>query len=304
MKNNLESRLTAQKATNNFKTIMIMAFFVVIVGALGLFAAKYTGNNTFLYGMILGSVAMNLYSYFFSDKIALSSAGAEEADKNKYSDLYNSVDSLAKKANLKKSPRVYIINDPAPNAFATGRNENHASVAVTTGLLAMMNKGELEGVLAHELAHIKHKDILIMTVVVVLAGVLSYLAQFAFSVTSRQNSDNNNSSGSGVIGLVLGLAASLLIPIASGMIQSSISRKREFMADADGALITGYAEGLASALEKIGGFKQPLQRATAATAHLYISCPFGAKEERQSFFQKLFMTHPPIEERIAILRGQ
>ena len=275
-----------------------MVFFVLIIGLLGYFLTGVTGNNTFLYGLILGSIVTNIVSYFFSDKIALSSAGAIPADENKYADLYTITKELCVKGGI-RMPKLFIINDPAPNAFATGRNEAHASVAVTTGLLALMNKSELEGVLAHELTHIKHKDILIMTVVVVLAGILSYMAHFAFSVTNSRNSRE----GSGALGLIVGLVASILIPFAAMMIQSAISRKREFAADAGGALISGYAEGLASALEKIGGYSQGLQRATPATAHLYISNPFGASKGNTSFFQKLFMTHPPIAERIAVLRN-
>jgi heat shock protein HtpX len=298
MNNNLNVNLTAQKSANNIKTILIMAFFVLVIGLLGYFLTGVTGNNNFLYALIFGSIITNIISYFFSDKIALSSAGAIPADENKYADLYTITRELCVKGGI-RMPKIYIINDPAPNAFATGRNETHASVAVTTGLLALMNKSELEGVLAHELTHIKHKDILIMTVVVVLAGILSYMAHFAFSISNTKSSRDN----SGVLGLIVGLVASTLIPFAAMMIQSAVSRKREFAADAGGALISGYAEGLASALEKIGGYTQGLQRATPATAHLYISNPFGASKGNVSFFQKLFMTHPPIAERIAVLRN-
>ncbi len=275
-----------------------MALFFVGIIFFGFLFAAFTGNANYLWGAIIGSLIMNFVSFFFSKKIALSSSGAVEADETKYQELHQIVENLSQKAHIPK-PDVYIINDPGPNAFATGRNQDNAAVAVTTGLLAMMNKNELEGVIAHELSHVKHKDILIMTVVVVLAGTLSMLAHL---VMQRSLFGSNDRDNNGAIGLAIGIIAAIVLPLAATIVQLSISRKREFMADAGGAIVTGYPEGLASALQKISTYKQPLQHATPATAHLYISCPFGGVE-RQTFFQKLFMTHPPVEERIKALMG-
>lgn len=292
--------IISQKRSNSAKTFFLMALFFVAIIFLGFIISYSTGNTNYLYGAFYASLAMNFFSYFFSAKIALSTSGAEKADKEKYKELYDIVHSLAHTAHI-KIPELYIINDPAPNAFATGRNENNASIAVTTGLLATMNKNELEGVLAHELSHIQNKDILIMTIVVVLAGTLSMLAHFTLQRSMYSSSEDRG--GSAALSLIVGIIASIVLPLAATIVQLSISRKREFMADASGALITGHAEGLASALEKIGNFSQPLQRATNATAHLYIANPFGGKIKK-AYFQKLFMTHPPLEERIAVLRGE
>jgi heat shock protein HtpX len=223
-------------------------------------------------------------------------SGAVKADENKYADLHKMVEMLAAKDGIKK-PDVYIVNDPAPNAFATGRSRNSASVAATTGLLAMLDRGELEGVMAHEITHIKNRDMLVMTIVVTMSAVLSSIANMAAYASMSNNRENNN--GPMMVVAVLG---NVLLPIVSLFIQSAISRRREFMADAGGALLTEHPEALASALQKIGGFKQPMQNASPATAHLYISCPFGGKVG-QTFFQKIFMTHPPIEERVKALIG-
>jgi heat shock protein HtpX len=272
-----------------------MALFLVAIIALGFILSIGTGNVDYLYGAIILSLVMNFIGYFFSASIALSAAGAEEADEDKYAELHQTIELLSQKAHIPK-PDVYIINDPAPNAFATGRNERNAAVAVTTGLLATLNKSELEGVIAHELSHIRNKDILIMTVVVVLAGTVSMIANM---VMFRGLNDRENN----VVALAMGLVASIVLPIAATLVQLAISRKREFVADASGALLTEYPEGLAEALKKISQYKQPLKQVTPSTAHLYISSPFGG-EERQTFFQKLFMTHPSTEERIKALVGR
>ena len=284
------------RASNNFKTILLMSGMAALIIFFGFLGTASTGNSNYLWGAIIGSILMNIVSYFFSSKIALSQSGAVEADESKYPEYYESVKLMAKDYEL-PMPKLYVINDPAPNAFATGRNESNASVAVTTGLLAMLGKAELEGVLAHELTHIKNKDMLIMTTVVVLSGVLSMLAHIGLS-RNLNNRDNNG------LTLVIGIIASLVLPLAAGIVQMAISRKREFMADAGSGMLTGHPEALASALGKISGFAQPLQRANEATAHLYISSPFGPTASPQSFFQKLFMTHPPTEDRIKALLNQ
>jgi heat shock protein HtpX len=198
-------------------------------------------------------------------------------------------------------PRVYIINDPAPNAFAAGRDPKHSVVAVTTGLLERLDRVELEGVIAHELSHVGNRDILVMTVAVVLAGFISVLADMFLRVSMFGGNSDRDSKANPLV-LILGVVGIVLAPIAAQLIQLSISRKREFLADASGALLTRYPDGLASALMKISSYSQPLARASSATAHLYISNPFGPGAAR-SFLTKLFSTHPPVEERIAALQG-
>jgi heat shock protein HtpX len=257
------------------------------------------GNWNILIGFAVLSVVMNIIAYWQSDKIALSSARAIPADEVQYLELHRIVENLAITAGLPK-PRVFIMNDPAPNAFATGRDPQHAAIAVTTGLLGMMNRSELEGVIAHELSHVGNRDILVATVVVVLVGLLSMVADFfmrsmMWGGGRRNNNDREN--GNGLL-MILGIVAIVLAPIVATLIQLAISRKREFLADASGALLTRYPEGLASALQKIGAYEQPMQHASTATAHLFIANPFGAKA---TFMSKLFATHPPIEERVARL---
>ncbi len=273
-------------------------FLIVIV--LGLVLAQATHNINYLWGGILVSLVMNISAYFYSDKIALYSSGAIEANPDEYAEYYDVVKNLTSKANM-TMPRLYIIKDPSPNAFATGRNESNAAIAVTLGLLDMMNRDELEGVLAHELSHIQNKDILIMSVVIVLASVFSYMANIAINMSmsgNRSEDDNNNN----FLFIIASVLASVLLPIAMMIVRASISQKREYMADVSGAILADNKQGLAGALQKIGAFNMPLQTANNATAHLYISNPFGAIE-RQSFWQRLFMTHPPIEERIKALLG-
>jgi heat shock protein HtpX len=242
---------------------------------------------------------MNIFSYWYSDKIVLKMAGAIEAKREQYFDLYTSVENLAITAGL-PMPKVYVIADPAPNAFATGRDEKHAVVAVTTGLLQILEKNELEGVIAHELAHIKNRDILLSTVVVVLVGFIAIVSDMItrsmlFGGMSSRDDDNR---GSGII-MIIGIVLAILAPIVAVLIQLAISRKREYLADATGALLTRYPEGLANALKKISVYGQPLKRASDATAHLYISNPFGAKFKKG--IHGLFMTHPPTEKRIQAL---
>lgn len=300
--NGSNSHLLATKASNNIKTLLLLSGMALVVIFLGYSMTVATGNGGYLMGAVIGSVLMNIISYFFSASIALSQSGAVEADPNKYPDYFESIAALSNDYDLPK-PKLYVINDPAPNAFATGRNAKHASVAVTTGLLAMLNKGEIEGVLAHELTHIKNKDMLIMSVVVIMSGVLAMFAHIGLSgITS--NRDNRDSSSNSGLSIFIGLIASIVLPMAAAIVQMMISRKREFMADAGSGLLTGHPEALASALAKISGYTQPLQRASETTAHLYIACPFGGDIAAQTFFQKLFMTHPPVEERIKALLNQ
>ena len=274
-------------------------FFVLVIG-LGWFFSIYYGNPNILYFFALFSIVMNIFSYWFSDKIVLKLAGAREAKREENFTLYTSMENLAITAGL-PMPKVYIINDPAPNAFATGRDKNHAVVAVTTGLLQILDKNELEGVLAHELSHIGNRDMLLSTVVVVLAGFISILADiFRRNLIFGGHRDNDNKA-QGIM-LLIGIILSILAPIFALLIQLAISRKREFLADASGALLTRYPEGLANALRKISQNSIPMARQSKAIAHLYIADPKGS-----SFGKKisgLFATHPHVEDRIKALIGQ
>ena len=281
-----------------------MAVFLVIVIAVGYFISWYYGSPGFIFVAIFIALVMNITSYWYSDKISLSLARAVPAKREDNLQLFQVIENLSITAGL-PMPRVFIIPDQAPNAFATGRDKNHAAVAVTQGLLGMMDKNELSGVIAHELSHIGNRDILLSTTVVVLVGFIAILANiFTRSMWFGGNRRGNDREGGGQLGAILaivGIIFVILSPIVAQLIQLAISRKREFLADADGALLTRYPEGLASALEKIQGYGRPMATANNATAHLYISNPFGAKAG--TGIAKLFMTHPPTEERIKILRG-
>ncbi|QQS23421.1 M48 family metallopeptidase [bacterium] len=259
-------------------------------------------NPAILIGAVIFSSVSALISYYYSDKITLAISGAQQIDLKTQPQLYQLVENLTITAGL-PMPRVYIIEDTALNAFATGRNPTNAVICVTTGLLQRLDKTELEGVLAHELSHIGNYDIRFMTLVVVLVGVITLLADWMLrlSLFGAGDDDNNNKNP---IFMLIGIVLVIVSPIIAMLIQLAVSRKREFLADASGALLTRYPEGLASALEKIAGDKEPLEAANKATAHLYISNPLKEHEgDSQSWFASLFNTHPPIEERIKRLRG-
>lgn len=279
-----------------------MGCFLSVIIGVGFAVSLVYDNQAILFFAVIFSLIMNVGSFWFSDKIALSLARAKPIDPTVNADhleLSRIVENLAITAGL-PMPRVYIINDQAPNAFATGRNKNHAAIAVTTGLLSVMEKTELEGVLAHELAHIGNKDILLSSVVVVLVGFVSIVADiFIRSMWVGGNNRNSDSKGNNPL-MIIGIIFIVLSPIIATLIQLAISRRREYLADATGALITRYPEGLASALEKIGSYNKPLDHTSNAMAHLYISNPFGARAVKG--MAGLFMTHPPIEKRIALLR--
>ncbi len=293
--------LYTHQTENVRNTWILMSVFLVLFVGVGYALSYVYGNINILYAFGAFSIIMNIVAYWKSDAIALSAARATPADGPEYLELHRIVENLAITAGLPK-PRVYIINDSAPNAFATGRDKEHAAIAVTTGLLGMMDRNELEGVIAHELAHIGNRDILIATVVVVLVGLLAMVSDFFLrSMIFGGSRDNNREGGSNGLMMVLGIVAIILAPIVATLIQLAISRKREFLADASGALLTRYPEGLASALQKIGAYGQPMQHVSSATSHLFISNPFGPKG---NFMSKLFSTHPPVEERIAKLLNQ
>ena len=278
------------------KTWFLMTMFFVVIIALGYFISYYYNSPAILYVAIVFSLFMNIASYWWSDKIVLSMSGAKEAKHDEYEDLYHIVENLSITAGL-PMPKVYIIEDTSPNAFATGRNKEHAVVAVTTGLLQILNKTELEGVIAHELSHVGNKDILLSTVIVVLVGFISILANMFMRGGFRRGRDDDRG---GNIFAIIGIIFVVLSPLFAKLIQLAISRKREFLADADGVLLTRYPEGLASALEKISQAGIPMQHANSATAHLFISNPFGGAGKKVA---GLFSTHPPVEERIKALLG-
>ncbi len=290
--------LYTEQGKNIRKTWLLMTSFLVIVIALGWLMAQVYGNVAILYGAVAFSLVMNVTAYWWSDKIALASSGAHEADSVQYLELHRILENLAITAGLPK-PRLYIIEDPAPNAFAAGRNAKHAVVAVTTGLIARLDRSELEGVLAHELSHIGNRDILVMTVAVVLAGFIAIISDIFLRMSLFGGEDRDNKNP---LLMIAGVVAIIIAPIAAQLIQLAVSRKREFLADASGALLTRYPDGLASALQKISSYQAPMQRANHATAHLFISNPFGAHEAGR-FIAKIFSTHPPVEERIAALQG-
>lgn len=292
--------LYTHQEENVAKTWVIMAVFLCVVVAVGWAISYYFNSPAILVGAVVFALVVNLWSYWQSDKVVIAMAGAKPADEAAYPDLHNLVENLAITAGLPK-PKIYIINDPAPNAFATGRNKEHAAIAVTSGLLGMMDRTELEGVLAHELSHVGNRDILVSTIAVVLVGFITLASEFFLRSAFWGRNDREGKQNPVI--LILAVALIVLAPIVATLLQLAISRKREFLADASGALLTRYPEGLANALRKIGAYSQPMRRANNATAHLYISNPFGPRAAR-SALARLFMTHPPIEERIKALLDQ
>lgn len=282
-----------------------MVFFVLFFLAVSFVLGRALGYGMSFVGlMLIISGAMSFGSYYFSDQIVLSLSNAVPAKKENYPELFNIVTNLSIATGL-PMPKVYVIVDPALNAFATGRDPKHAVVCATTGIMDSLSKIELEGVMAHELSHVKNYDTRLMGVVAILAGSIAILADFFLRSLFWGNRDNDRNSSSNAIFLVLGLVAAILAPIAATLIQLSVSRKREFLADASGALITRYPEGLARALEKISTDKHQLKHASNATAHLFIESPFKSdtKKHKTSFVASLFSTHPPVEERVKALRS-
>ena len=291
------TNLYSHKASNIRKTWLLISLFLILIIFIGWVVSLVFENPIILYVAVGFSLIMNIFAYWFSDKIALSIARAKPVERRELPELYNIVENLSITAGL-AMPKLYIINEPQINAFATGRNPKNSVVAVTTGALQKLNRNELEGVLAHELSHIGNRDILVSTIAVVLSGVIAMIAD----IFLRMMFWSSNERRGGALVLIMAVVAAILAPFAAMLLRLAVSRKREFLADASSALLTRYPEGLASALEKIGQDSNLMRSASDATAHLYISNPFKGKE-RANWFVKLFMTHPPIEERIAILRG-
>lgn len=291
--------LYTQKERNIHRTWILMSLFLVFIIGLGWIFSRIFDNSIILYIAIIFSVLINFFSYWYSDKIVLAITHARQVKKEDNPELYRLVENLAITAGL-PLPKIYIINELQPNAFATGRDKNHAVIAVTQGLLERLERVELEGVIAHELAHIGNRDILLSTVIVILVGFIAMLSDLflrfcLWGIGGRRK-------GVHPFLLLFGIVAAILAPTAAMIIQLAISRKREFLADATGALLTRYPEGLCRALKKISDDLTPLKTASSSTAHLYISNPFKGKQA-YNWFTKLFLTHPPIEERIKALQG-
>ena len=287
--------LYTQSDKNTRNTYILMSVFLVFVIAIGWIFSEAMGSSFILWFAVIFSILMSVGSYWYSDKIVLKMSKAKLIEFENNKELYRLVENLCITAGL-PLPKIYIIDDTAPNAFATGRDPEHAVVAVTSGLLQKLDRSELEGVIAHELSHIGNRDILLATVVVVLVGIVALLADF-FRYSLWFGGGNRDNRGGGWI-VIVAILLSILAPLFAMLIQLAISRKREFLADADGALLTRYPEGLASALQKISTDSEKLEVANRATAHLYFANPFKGKK-----VSKWFMTHPPMEERIAALRG-
>jgi len=280
--------------------VYITSFLVIVIGA-GYVFARALDAPGILPIAVLFSMLMSFGSYWWSDKIVLSMSGARPIGPDDDRELFRIVENLSITAGL-PMPRIYVIDDTAMNAFATGRDPEHGVICFTTGILSRLERPEIEGVAAHELSHIGNRDTLISTVVVVLVGFIALLADwFRNSLWFGRDRDDNNGGGQlQLLFFILAIVLSILAPIAASLMQLAISRKREFVADASGALLTRYPEGLASALRKISADAEPLEAANRATAHLYIANPFKGRK-----VAKLFMTHPPIEERIdALLAGR
>lgn len=294
-----------QIASNRWRTWFIMFFFVVFITTIGYVFGKATGYGVSFVGIafILSGI-MTIGSYYFSDTLVLATTGARLLKKSDDPELFHIVENLSIGDGV-PMPKIYMMNEEAPNAFATGRDPKHAVVCVTRGLREMMNKAELEGVLAHELSHVKNYDTRLMGVVAILVGSVAILADmFLRSLWwggTRRDNDREGGNAQAIF-LILGLIFAILSPIAATLIQLAVSRKREYLADASGVLLTRYPEGLASALEKLSKDHRPTLGATNATAHLFIENPFDNKSNK-AWFAGLFDTHPPIQERIRILRS-
>ncbi len=299
--------LYAHKDANIRKTWLLLTVFFVIVIGFGWLLNAYYQSPVILFVAVALSLITSIASYWYSDKMVLAMASARPVERKQNPELYNIVENLCISAGL-PVPKIYIVDDPAPNAFATGRNPQHAAIAVTTGLLARLNKAELEGVVAHELAHIGNWDMLVSTVVVVLVGIISIAGNFFMRSMMFGGTRRRDDRGGNALIVILTIAGAILLPIAATVIQLAISRKREFLADASGALLTRYPEGLASALEKISADPHKLASASNTTAHLWFENPFKAdavsrKDGSIPWYVKMFMTHPPVAERVKALRG-
>ncbi len=290
------------QSNNIIKTWLLISLFLVLFIGVGYVLSYVFGSPIIFFIAILFSFVVSFGSYWWSDSLVLKMTHAKPLIKEEYPDIYNIVENLSITAGL-PMPKLYILNEKAPNAFATGRSPEKSVVAVTVGLIEILDKTELEGVLAHELSHIGNRDMLVSTVIVVLAGTIVYVTDFLFH--GLLFSSFGDDDGINPLQILIGIVALLVAVFFATIIKMAISRKREYLADASGALLTRYPEGLASALEKISKDSHKLSVANDATAHLYFENPFkgDAKKKKMSFMTKLFVTHPPVEDRVRALRG-
>ncbi len=284
----------SQIASNKRKTVLIMGLFVLLVASLGWLFGEYMGNQYITAYVLIGALIYVFISYFTSSRLALSVNGAQPIEKRDNPRLYRMVENLAITEGM-PMPKVYIINDPAPNAFATGRDPKHASVAATTGLLDIMNDQELEGVMAHELGHIKNYDIRVSMIAFAMVAVVGLLSDIMLRATFFRDSDDDSSMGQVIV--IVGIIAAILAPFLAALIQMAISRKREYLADATGALTTRYPDGLASALAKIRDHGSAIKRQNSSTAHLFFANPL-----KKGSLANMFSTHPPLDDRIKRLQ--
>ncbi len=280
-------------AANKRKTVVIMILFLAFVAGMAWLFGQFAGQPSLTYGVIVGAVIYSIISYFTGSRLALAVNGAKQIEKKDNPRLWRIVENLSITEGL-PMPKVYLVDDPAPNAFATGRDPKHASVAATTGILDIMEDSELEGVMAHELGHIKNYDIRVSMIAFALVAVVSLIADFMLRMAWFRDDDD----GGGQLFFVLGLVGAILAPLIATLIQLAISRRREYLADATGALTTRYPEALASALEKIGAYGSTMRRQNASTAHLFFANPL-----KRRGLATLFSTHPPVEERVNRLRN-
>jgi heat shock protein HtpX len=292
--------LYTQVSSNRFKTALYLVIFVILVLAIGGAVSAYYGSVDIL--LIAGVIAIvqGITSLYFSDSLALAAAKADKLDQAQYPQVYRSVENLCITAGL-PMPRLFLIDDNAINAFATGRDPQHAALAITRGTIERLDKNELDGVLAHELSHVGNEDIRLMSMVMVMAGLIAlisdiFLRSMWWGGGRRSNNDSNDNSGA--ILMIIAIVLAVLAPIAATLIQLAISRKREFIADANGVLLTRYPEGLISALRKIGGDEEKLEVANRGTAHMYFTNPLTGQA-----LAGLFDTHPPIDQRIKALEA-
>jgi len=297
----MASLYTNQSANIRKTWLLFTLFFGIVIGIGWIFGQVYNSPGILVFAVFFSSI-MTITSYWYSDKIVLRMTHARPVTRENARELYNIVENLCITAGL-PVPKIYIIDEPVPNAFATGRNPKHAVVAVTSGLMERLDRSELEGVIAHELAHIGNRDMLVSTVAIILVGFISLLADmFMRSLWwGRIGNQRNNNKNGGIL-ILIGVALSILAPISAMLLQLAISRKREYLADATGALLTRYPEGLATALEKISRDPRPMRFASNTNSHLWFDDPFDHKPKKP-FLHGLFLTHPPVEKRIAALRG-
>lgn len=304
--NPLTMTVYTQVSANKFKTWLIMFFFAAFVTAvIFIFASAwgfdYPSALSFSgFALIIAGI-MNFFSYYNSDKIVMAISGAKQIQKKDNLTLFRTIENLSIASGL-PMPKVYIIDDTAPNAFATGRDPQHAAIAFTTGILSKLTKLELEGVSAHELSHVGNYDTRLMAIVSILVGTIALAADFFLRISFFSRGDRDEDRGGNAIFMILGLVMAILAPIVAMLIQLSISRKREYLADASGALLTRDPDSLADALLKISADKEPLEVANKATAHLYITNPLKNNKDARGMFANLFNTHPPIADRVKALR--